>query len=268
MRRQYHPRVLHDRIRFRCRSASRCARLAAVLALIGAITALVAPSASAADRSVAVVVVPSFAPEAYADRGAVGLLVPGAGATVSRERALASLVRGRVVSSLVDLGGTTRLQLANAPARTTIYVALPPPGTHHNVVRYPVAIVGPGFRGLLTSPSTRIDGLVSLADIAPTAEAIAAGEVPPIRVRADDDAGADARPPGRAPLPGPRCEDGSDTRARGLARRVRRTGHSRPLGDRRPSSRARRSRGTDGRSGAEGDRPRRPDDDRAWRSPS
>ena len=65
-----------------------------------------------------------------------------------------------------------------------------PQGSHHNVMRYPVAIVGPGYRGLLTSGSTRIDGLVSLADIAPTAKAIAAGKKPPIRSRADGDAAA------------------------------------------------------------------------------
>jgi len=145
---------------------------------------------AAGNRSVAVIVVPTFDPATYADRGAVGLLVPGAGSTVSRERALASLVRGRVVSSLVDLDGEAALELADAPAETTVYVALPPPGSHHNVVRYPVAVVGPGYRGLLTSGSTRIDGLVSLADIAPTAKAIAAGETPPIRARADGDAAA------------------------------------------------------------------------------
>ena len=151
---------------------------------------VVAPAAHAADDSVAVIVVPPFPPSAYADRGAVGLLVPGAGSTVTRERALASLVRGRVVSSLVDLDGKPAIQLADSPATTTIYVSLPPAGPHHNVTRYPVAIVGPGYRGLLTSGSTRIDGLVSLADIAPTANAIAAGERPPIRSRADGNAAA------------------------------------------------------------------------------
>ena len=148
------------------------------------------PTARAADSSVAVIVVPPFAPSAYADRGAVGLLVPGAGSTVSRERALASLVRGRVVSSLVDLDGTAAIELSDSPSTTTIYVSLPPPGSHHNVTRYPVAIVGPGYRGLLTSGSTRIDGLISLADIAPTAKAIAAGKKPPVRSRSDRDAAA------------------------------------------------------------------------------
>jgi hypothetical protein len=137
-----------------------------------------------------VIVVPPFAPAAYASRGAVGLLVPGAGSTVSRDRALASLVRGRVVSSLVGLDGDVVLRLSHEPAETTVYVSLPPPGSHHNVFRYPVAIVGPGYRGLLTSGSTRIDGLVSLADVAPTASAIAAGRRPPIRARLDESAAA------------------------------------------------------------------------------
>ena len=188
----------HDHHGLRCGASGRCRRLALVGALVfsagvaaaeAAAPGIAAPAA-AADRPVAVIVVPRFAPSAYSSRGAVGLLVPGAGSTVSRERALASLVRGRVVSSLVDLDGTPAIELADRPATTTIYVALPPPGSHHNVTRYPVAIVGPGYSGVLTSGSTRIDGLVSLADIAPTANAIAAGETPPIRSRADRHAAA------------------------------------------------------------------------------
>jgi len=179
--------VLHDQARFGRRSSPSSAILTVVLATIGVTAAFGTPvAAAAADRSVAVIVVPRFAPESYARRGAVGLFVPGAGATVTGERALASLVRGRVVSSLVDLDGQATLRLADAPAETTVYLALPPPGPHHNVVRYPVAIVGPGYHGLLTSSSTRIEGLVSLADIAPTAKAIAAGGRPPIRALADD----------------------------------------------------------------------------------
>ena len=177
--------MLNDQVRFGRQPFSRRAILAAVLTTLGATAAFVTPVATAADRSVAVIVVPRVALESYADRGAVGLFVPGAGATVTRERAHASLVRGRVVSSLVDLDGRVILRLADVPAETTIYLALPPAGSHHNVARYPVAIVGPGYRGLLVSGSTRIDGLVSLADIAPTAAAIEAGERPPIRARAD-----------------------------------------------------------------------------------
>ena len=159
-------------------------------ALVGVAVAFAPPTSAAPSGSAAVIVVPRFDPQAYADRGAVGLLVPGAGSTVSRERALASLVSGRVVSSLVDLDGKPSLQLATTPAETTIYVSLPPPGPSHNVVRYPVAIVGPGYDGLLTSASTRIDGLISLADIAPTAAAIAAGTAPKIRSRPDPQAAA------------------------------------------------------------------------------
>jgi hypothetical protein len=172
------------------RSLQCLAGLAAALALCAAVLPGQASAAGAQGSSVAVVVVPPFEPGAYAGRGAVGLFVPGAGSTVSRERALASLRRGRVLSSLVGLDGAPMLRLATRPAATTIYVSLPPAGSHHNVVRYPVAIVGPGYRGLLTSGSTRIDGLVSLADIAPTAKAIAAGTRPPIRARADADAAA------------------------------------------------------------------------------
>lgn len=159
--------------------------LAVVLATVAAAATLAIPTATAAGRPVAVVVVPTFAPAAYAGRGAVGLFVPGAGSTVSRQRALASLVRGRVVSSLVGLDGDVTLRLSRTPAETTIYVALPPPGSRENVVRYPVAIVGPRYHGVLRSRSTRIIGLVSLADIAPTARAIAAGATPPIRAHAD-----------------------------------------------------------------------------------
>jgi hypothetical protein len=183
--RQYDPRVPFDLTMW----GWRCVLLAAVLAALVSTSAR--PSAAAAGvRPVAVIVVPRFDPSEYADRGAVGLLVPGAGSTVSRERALASLVSGKVVSSLVDLDGEPVLRLADAPAETTIYVALPPPGSSHNVVRYPVAIVGPGYDGLLTSGSTRIDGLVSLADIAPTASAIAVGTSPRIRARAEPQAAA------------------------------------------------------------------------------
>ncbi len=164
--------------------------LSALGAGIAVAAAFAPPGSAAPSGSVAVIVVPRFDPQAYADRGAVGLLVPGAGSTVSRERALASLVSGRVVSSLVDLDGKPSVQLATTPAETTIYVALPPPGSSHNVVRYPVAIVGPGYDGLLTSNSTRIDGLVSLADVAPTAAAIAAGMSPAIRSTADPQAAA------------------------------------------------------------------------------
>ena len=97
--------MLHDHTCFPPRFSSHRAILAVALATLGASAGLATPVATAANRSVAVIVVPAFTPESYADRGAIGLFVPGAGATISRERALASLVRGRVVSSLVKLDG-------------------------------------------------------------------------------------------------------------------------------------------------------------------
>ena len=66
----------------------------------------------------------------------------------------------------------------------TIYVTLPPPGRpSHNTRRYPIAIIGGGYRGVLHSDTTRIPGLVSIADVAPTAVALAQGKTPVIRWR-------------------------------------------------------------------------------------
>lgn len=132
--------------------------------------------------SVAVIVVPPFPPEQYAGRGAVGLMPPGDGTTVSREGALAALVRGKTRKSLLGgvPGGAPLIELTTRPAAVTIYVSLPPAGTRRNDTRYPVAIVGAGYRGILESPSTRIPGLVSIADIAPTAIALAEDEDPRI----------------------------------------------------------------------------------------
>jgi mono/diheme cytochrome c family protein len=140
------------------------------------------PALLAVAASVAVVVVPPFSPEQYATRGAVGLMPPADGTTVSREGALAALVRGKTRKSLLGgtPGGEPLIALASRPADVTIYVSLPPPGTHRNDTRYSVAVVGGGYRGILESPSTRIPGLVSIADIAPTAVALAAGDEPRI----------------------------------------------------------------------------------------
>src|SRR5204862_45848 len=53
-----------------------------------------------------------------------------------------------------------------------IIVALPPKGDPVlNDRRYPIAVVGRGYHGVLVSRTTRIPGVVSIADIAPTATA-------------------------------------------------------------------------------------------------
>ena len=150
----------------------------ALLAVAGALALAGAAQATA----VSVVVVPPFPLERYAEQGAVGLMPPGDGQKVSREGALAALVRGKTRKSLLGgvPGGEPLIDLASRPGAVTIYVSLPPPGTHRNNVRYPVAIVGGGYRGILESPSTRIPGLISIADIAPTAVALTRAEDPRI----------------------------------------------------------------------------------------
>jgi hypothetical protein len=132
-----------------------------------------------------VIVVPPTAVVFRSPEAAHGLLVPGQGATVTRRGALASLVRGKMENSLIGgvPSGKPLISLANRPARITFYVALPPPGKHHNVQRYPIAVVGPGYRGLLVSSSTRLPGLVSLADVAPSVRAHNRGDRPSIRAR-------------------------------------------------------------------------------------
>jgi hypothetical protein len=84
---------------------------------------------------------------------------------VTREAALAALLRGKLEHGL--LGGIAprenRIELG-APGEPEILVSLPPPGRTDNDVRYPIALLGK--RGLLTSDSTRIDGLVSVTDVA------------------------------------------------------------------------------------------------------
>ena len=141
-----------------------------------AFMALMAGPAQATDFEV--VVVPGLTLddlEAVQGLGAVGLLNPGAGPETSAELALASLVRGEVRNSLrggapsgPELVGTTEGELGSATG-PAIYVGLPEGGRQANDERYPILVVGPGYEGLLTSGSTRIPGLVSVVDVAPTA---------------------------------------------------------------------------------------------------
>lgn len=135
------------------------------------------PVAPATAAELRVVVVPGLEPadlRALSERGAVGLLVPDAGPETSGRRALAALERGEVRNSLLgdDPSGERLLEVefAQGPPRgRAIVVGLPAAGTQPNDRRYPIAVLGPGYRGLLTSPSTRIPGLVSVVDVAPTA---------------------------------------------------------------------------------------------------
>jgi len=125
-----------------------------------AVALILSSPAAAAVR----VVVP-FPLDRYAGSGAIGLAVPGAGPSVTRDSALNTLLTGNVVSSLLGgaPAGTPLIRLDDGPPPDTL-VVLPPAGESENT-RYPIAVT-PGPRGVLTSSSTRIAGLVSLSDVA------------------------------------------------------------------------------------------------------
>jgi cytochrome c551/c552 len=149
-----------------------------------------ASSTARAARPV-IYVVSSHASVGSGEAPAAGLYVAGAGGTVSRAGAIAALRRGKVENAI--LGGKPHgrilVDLAfgvpEKPVQPAVYVTLPPPGEHRNTKRYSVMILGAGYRGILTSDSTRIRGLVSIADIAPTAVALREGRSPPIGSRPD-----------------------------------------------------------------------------------
>jgi hypothetical protein len=156
------------------------------------LVALAGGAAAASPPRVSVVLVDRLDPAAYATRGAVGLYVPAAGTTVTRAGALAAIERGRVYDSVAGTTprGPVLFRPSSRPGEITIYLELPPRGSRPNDRRYALAIVGGGYRGRLTSSSTRIGGLVSTADIAPTVVALGRGARPPIRAEADARAAA------------------------------------------------------------------------------
>lgn len=131
----------------------------------GLAAAVVAALAVTASASAAVRVVEAIPLERYAESGAIGLAVPGSGPTVTRASALNTLLTGEVESSYLGgaPAGEALVELDVGPPPDTL-VVLPPEGESEND-RYPIAVT-PGPRGVLTSDSTRIDGLVSLADVA------------------------------------------------------------------------------------------------------
>jgi mono/diheme cytochrome c family protein len=133
-------------------------RVAACLALLALFLA--------AGAHAGVRVVDGELPEDWAT-GAIGLSVPGSGPTVTRAAALETLLTGKARSSLLGQSGSTEPKLTlDDPAPPEILVTLPPARQTRNDTRYPIGVRGEGWHGLLTSDSTRIDGLVSLADVA------------------------------------------------------------------------------------------------------
>jgi hypothetical protein len=151
-------------------------RVPAILGLLAALFAVLFPAGAGA-QTLRVVIVPGLDVadlRALERRGAVGLLVPGAGPETSARSARAALERGAVRNSL--RGGLPSgpvlitAETGQVPrAGSAIVLALPRGGEQPNDRRYPIAVLGPGYRGLLTSESTRISGLVTIADVAPTA---------------------------------------------------------------------------------------------------
>jgi hypothetical protein len=107
----------------------------------------------------------------WEEQGAVGLLVPSAGPETSEALARGSLVRGAVGNSLRGGVPDARPLIGLEPGASppVIYVGIPAGGAQANDRRYPIVVSGDGFHGLLVSDSTRIPGLVSIADVAPTA---------------------------------------------------------------------------------------------------
>ena len=109
-----------------------------------------------------------------ATEGAVGLMVPNAGPRTSQAAAFAGMVRGILYNTRLPRPHDTVLihvtQSTEIPAHgPVIVVGLPPATTAPNDRRYPIAVIGHGYHGLLTSSLTRVPGLVSIADVARTA---------------------------------------------------------------------------------------------------
>jgi hypothetical protein len=132
---------------------------------------------AAAPQDIPVVAIPGLTFDdlaVFAESGAVGLLVPSAGPETSEALARASIERAEARNSLrgglPDGPRLIRLRAVDeVQGEPVIVVGIPQGGTQANDRRYPIGVFAPGYRGLLTSPSTRIAGVVSAVDVAPTA---------------------------------------------------------------------------------------------------
>jgi hypothetical protein len=160
-------------------------RLLPLLVVLGAVAAsLVAPGTASArvtprGEYFQVYVLDRISDATFASlakRGAVGLIRPGYGPTTNRQRAIAELVRGAEANA--RLGGVPRGKALIDVTKASVFpnchlcivLQLPPRGSPRaNDKLFRIAVVGHGFHGLLTSPTTHIPGLVSIVDVAPTA---------------------------------------------------------------------------------------------------
>jgi hypothetical protein len=125
-----------------------------------------------------------------ARRGAVGLLVPGVGPVTNRHYALRSLVHGVALRPslhgagagrpLIDVTSSWRVP----PGENVIVLSLPTnTQLAPNDRRYAIVVIGHGYHGLLTSPTTRIPGLVAVTDVASTVLGRAPGSLGFVRSR-------------------------------------------------------------------------------------
>ena len=109
-----------------------------------------------------------------ASEGAVGLMVPNAGPHTNAASAFAGMVRGILYNTRLPRPHDTVLirvrKVSSIPQHgPAIVVGLPPPLTTANGRRYPIAVIGRGYHGVLVSSLTRMPGVVSIADVARTA---------------------------------------------------------------------------------------------------
>src|SRR5215207_4450843 len=140
-------------------ASSRILSLGKVLSIVA--LALFATAAPAVAQDVYVLVVTGDQPPAVQGRGAAGLYVPGQGLRASREEALERL--GPLPQQACGAIGQCEFEL---------FVSVPPLGSRRNDKRYEITILGDGYRGILVSDQTRIPGLVSIADIRDTVDAL------------------------------------------------------------------------------------------------
>ncbi|MBD0328923.1 MAG: hypothetical protein ICV64_02315 [Thermoleophilia bacterium] len=125
--------------------------------------ALVAPSSAAAYCPT---VIPGLdldsAPASGRDR--MALVVPDAGPTTSERRARESLLRGEVVNSLHGKLPTGPRVACVSQMSNSQLIGVPEGGVQANDRRYVFVVAAPP--GVFVSDSTRIPGLISIADIA------------------------------------------------------------------------------------------------------
>ena len=164
-------------------NAARALALACVLALLGAGRADAHTSSDFAGhhRQVFRVVVVRGLVVAdlplLASQGAVGLVVPNAGPRTSANDAFVGMVRGILYNARLPQphGELVLIHVRSATSiprkGPVIVIGLPPNRSVANDRRYPIAVIGHGFRpgSVLQSSLTRVPGLVSMADVARTA---------------------------------------------------------------------------------------------------